>query len=185
MPYRLIVQAPEPGEEVRALAEELSDLHYGISLMVEHAPELVPGESVDELRNAWEKSEESLIQLVQALDPTAVLMPPPPPPGYPPPQRPPLPAPPPRITHAHLMEHELAGAPGKAKRSWLRRLKDRFFGAWNPEPRTPDQIARAADAAVDWLECGETIVSSLPGWEKVEEIVSLVKQLIGHRWKQR
>ena len=186
MPDRIIVRWPAPDEEMRALAEVVADLHYGMSIVVEHAGEFVPGEYVDELRNAWgEGGDMAVIQLVRALDPQAIVAGPLPPPGLPFPPPRPLPPPPPLIAYPTLADHQLTGPVGKAKRSLASRLKDFFFGAWASEPRTPERTAQAAEAAVDWMECGETIVSSIPGWEKVEELVSLTKQLIGLRWGRK
>ena len=70
------------------------------------------------------------------------------------------------------------------KRSTLGRLKDRFFMYWNSEPRTDEKRAKSADAASDYLEFGATVVSSIPGYEKVVELLALGKQLVGCRAKR-
>jgi len=55
---------------------------------------------------------------------------------------------------------------------------------WNSEPRTDEKRARAADAATDYLEFGATVVSSIPGYDKVEELLLLGKQLVSARAKR-
>ena len=73
---------------------------------------------------------------------------------------------------------------GKIKRSTLGRLKDRFFMFWNSHPRTDEKRTQAADAACEYLELGSTVVSSIPGYEKIVELLSLTKQLVGMRAKR-
>jgi len=83
-----------------------------------------------------------------------------------------------------LVQGQLTGPFGKVKRSTLGRLKDRFFMFWNSQPRTDEKRVKSADAASDYLEFGATVVSSIPGYEKVEELLALGKQLIGCRAKR-
>jgi len=129
--------------------------------IVEGARELVPGESVDELAIAWGESEGSMRELVGGLI-----------------------SQPPVISHDVLKHSQLTGPVGKVKRSTLGRLKDRFFMFWNSEPRTDEKRTKSADAASDYLEFGATVVSSIPGYEKVVELLSLGKQLISIRAKR-
>lgn len=76
---------------------------------------------------------------------------------------------------------ELMGNPGRLKRSMVMRLKDRCFMWWNSEPRTRKKTAKAADAAEDYLELGATVMGSIPGWDKLVELMSTTKQLSGMR----
>ena len=166
MPDRIPVTGPELSEERRQLAEAIADLHYVVAIIVENGKELVPGEAVDELRLAWTKSEESFKTLVQNLFP-------------PPNQTPPSP-----ISDESLKAGQLTGEVGKIKRSLLARLKDRFFMFWFSEPRTDEKRAKAGEEACGLLEVGETLVSSIPGYEYVEEMLSLTRQLVGVRAKR-
>jgi hypothetical protein len=164
MPNRIVVPGPEPQEEARQLAEAVSDMHYVSGTIVEAATELVPGESVDELRTAWFVSEPSLRELVSSLYTV-------------PPVKPP-------ISPDTLVKSELTGEIGKIKRSTLGRLRDRFFMFWNSEPRDDEKRMKAADAADDYLEYCGTVIESIPGYERVVELVSLIKQLIRVRSKR-
>jgi hypothetical protein len=163
MPHRIIVPGPAAIEESRQLAEAVSDVHYVMGTIVEGAKELIPGESVEELTTAWQASEESFQTLVTDLT---------------------LPAAQPKIQHQTLVNSQLAGDVGKVKLSTLRRLKDRFFMFWHSEPRTDEKRGQAADAASNYLELSSTVVSSIPGYEKIVELLSLVKQLIDVRMKR-
>jgi hypothetical protein len=147
------------------LSEALADLHYVTSLIVENARELIPGEAVDELALAWSKSEASMATLVHRLTTS-------PPPNVSP------------IAYTVLEQAELTGDVGKIKRSMLGRLKDRFLMYWNSEPRTDDKRMVALGAASDYLEFGGTVVGSIPGSDKIVEVLSLVKQLVGIRAKR-
>jgi len=49
---------------------------------------------------------------------------------------------------------------------------------WNSEPRDDEKRMNAADAAGDYLEYCGTVLESIPGCDKVVELVSLIKQLI-------
>jgi hypothetical protein len=165
---RILVPLPVPAEESRQLAEAIADLHYTMDTIVGAARELIPGESVDELETAWDKSEGSMRQLVIDL-------------GFLDSESP-IPQPP--LSHQTLVLSQLTGDIGKLKRSTLGRLKDRFFMFWNSAPRTDEKTAKSADAAGDYLEFGATVVSSIPGYEKVVELLSLGKQLVGCRAKR-
>ena len=165
MPARIQVPVPQPSEESRQWAEALADLHYVVSLIVENARELIPGEAVDELTFAWKKSEASMATLVHSLTS-------PPPPNVTP------------IPYTALEQAELTGDVGKIKRSTLVRLKDGFLMYWNSEPRTDDKRRIALGAASDYLEFSGTVVDSIPGSDKVVEVLSLVKQLVGIRAKR-
>jgi len=59
------VAEPKPEEELRQLAETVADLHGVISIIVENAKQLVPGEAVDELSQAWKVSEKSMKALAE------------------------------------------------------------------------------------------------------------------------
>ena len=67
MPDRIAVPAPAPGEESRQIAEVISDLHYVLSIVVENAKYLLPGESIEEVASAWKQSQETMKKLVQRL----------------------------------------------------------------------------------------------------------------------
>jgi hypothetical protein len=95
-----------------------------------------------------------------------------------------LTASPPQIAHAALEKSELTGDVGKLKNSMLSRLKHSFFSYWNSDPRTDEKRTKAADAACDYLELGANVVSSIPGYEQVVEILSLAKQLLSVRSKR-
>jgi len=167
MPNRLSVPSPFPQEEQRLLAEALADLHSVIGIVVENAHELVPGESVDELLAAWEKSSMSLEVLVNVLAPS----------GSTPRKSTP-------DVYQVLENNHLTGEAGKAKRSMLGRLKDAFLMYWNSLPRTDEKRKQAAEAAADYAEFGATVVSSakvIPGYHEIEEILLLVKQLLTMR----
>jgi hypothetical protein len=165
VPERIVVPEPAPNEERRQLAETIADLHYVSCIVVENASQLVPGEAVDELKLAWNQSEPSMRSLVNKLqvdyDEKET--------GFDP---------------KVLSEHELFGPSGSLKRSTLYRLKDRFLMYWNSEPRTDEKRAKAAEAGIDYLDCAATVVSSIPGMEKIVEIINLLKQLISIRLKR-
>ena len=167
MPSRIDVPGPDPSEESRQMAEAVADLHYVVSLLVDNATELIPGEAVDELKAAWKESEDSMRILVERLIPSSK-----PKANYP------------AIKHETLKQSQLTGEVGKVKRSTLARLKDRFFMYFRSEPRTDEKRLKASDAAADYLEFGVTVVSSIPGFEQVVEVLSLVKQLLGVRAKR-
>ena len=175
MANRISVSAPQTGEESRQLAEAVADLHYVVGIIVEHAKEFIPGEAVDEITQAWEKSQGSMRNLIAELDPS--------PPSPPPPPLPPTRILPP-INHDTLSAGELTGDVGRIKKSMLSRLKDRFFMFWNSEPRTVEKIAKAAEAACDYFEAWSTIMSSIPGHEQVVEFLSVMNQLINIRAKR-
>ena len=178
MPRRIIeripINQPTPAEETRQLAEAMGDLHSTMDTIVGGAKELIPGESVEELELAWDDSEKSMRELVTNLNSLNSYL------------QNPAAAPPPdqRLTYQTLQQAQLTGPAGKLKRSALGRLKDRFFMYWNSEPRTDVKRASAADGASDYLELGATVVSSIPGYEKVVELLSLGKQLITCRAKR-
>src|SRR5262249_25618101 len=88
------------------------------------------------------------------------------------------------IKHPTLQQNELTSDVGRIKRSTLSRLKDRFLMFWNSEPRTDKKRKKAAEAASDYFEYGATVVSSIPGYDKVEELLSLGKQLLSTRAKR-
>jgi hypothetical protein len=140
--------------------------------IMEARGELIPGEAVDELSLAWEASEGVVRQLAVNLAPADATFPV-------------APVPPPEtIPYTTLVGADLTGPVGKAKRSFLQRLKDRFFRFWHLLPRTDEARARAGEAAVEYLELGETVVSSIPGYEKAVELISLFRQLTGQKVKR-
>jgi hypothetical protein len=168
MPTRISVPPPSTREEVRLLAEAVADIHTVLGIVVEHAEELVPGESVDDLRAAWFQSAKSMETLVTALLMSADL-------GYPN-----AVADPPVPLNA-LEKNDLTGEAGRSKRGLLSRLKDAFFRYWSSLPRTSDKQQRAIEAGAEYLEYGATVVSSIPGYDKVEELLLLAKQLLALR----
>jgi hypothetical protein len=143
------------------LAEAIADLHHVMAIVVENAPELIPGEAVDELRNAWADAEPRFAALVESLIP-----------------QPPFPE---RIRYDQLVEAQLTRAVGRAKRAFLKRGFDGFMRHWNSAPRTRRKQLRATEAAADYLEFGESVVGSIPGHEYVVEALALTRQLLGVR----
>jgi hypothetical protein len=55
---------------------------------------------------------------------------------------------------------------------------------WNSEPRSEEKRKRAAKAAIDYLEFGGTVVGSIPGSDKIVELLSLGRQLLSIRAKR-
>ena len=86
-------------EQRKLIREVLADLHYAVGTIVENASELIPGEAVEELNEAWETSQKSISDLVTGS----------------------------RLKNLDLRKSELEGKVGKIKRSMLLRFKDRFF----------------------------------------------------------
>jgi hypothetical protein len=172
MPERIFIPGPSPDEESRQMAEAVADLHFVMGTVVDAKGELVPGEAVDELTSAWDASEGSMRQLAIDLVPSNVPLD--------------LPAAQPRKTiPATVLETgALTGAPGRAKRTALQRFKDGFLMFWNSIPRTDEKRQKAAEAATPYLELGATVVGSVPGYEKVVELLSLTKQLVDKRAKR-
>jgi hypothetical protein len=164
------VPDPTEAEQIRDLAESVADMHKVLAIIVDNASDFVPGESVDELREAWIASSESVAFVVEDLklkaEKARKTSPPQP--------------------DAELTNAELLGKTGKAKRSFLRRLKEAFYAFWNSsEPRSEETRTNAAEAAVDYLEFGATVAGSIPGVEYFEEVISLVRQLISVRLKRK
>jgi hypothetical protein len=164
------VPDPTEAEQIRDLAESVADMHKVLSIIVENRADFVPGESVDELWDAWIASSKSVADLVEDLKRKAkepLDVPPPPP-------------------DAGLLNAELLGKTGKAKRSFLRRLKEAFYAFWySSQPRSEETRTKAAEAAVDYLEFGATVAGSIPGAEYFNEVISLVRQLISMRLKRK
>jgi hypothetical protein len=172
MPEPIPIPGPLPEEESRQMAKAVADLHFVVATVVEARGELVPGEAVDELTSAWNASEGSMRQLAINLVPANVSLDlPPPQPRYP-------------IPVGVLDNGDLTGAPGHAKRTALQRFKDGFLMFWNSIPRTDEKRTKAAGALSPYLELGATVVSSIPGYEKVVELLSLTKQLVDQRAKR-
>jgi len=184
MPDRINVYPPDRFEESRQWAEAFADLHHVTSLVVERAKELIPGEAVDELTTAWNASNESFRVFIERLAPTDTN------------QRETLrnlakqlaEAPASTAARHDLMAKfvdleagELTGDPGRLKRSLLGRLKDRVLMYLYSEPRTRKKTAKAADALVEYYDVGATVAGSIPGLDKVVEIISATKQFIAIR----
>jgi hypothetical protein len=55
---------------------------------------------------------------------------------------------------------------------------------WNSIPRTDEKRTKAAEAVSPYLELGATVVDSIPGYDKVVELLSLAKQLVDQRAKR-
>jgi hypothetical protein len=138
MPTRIFVPGPEPIEESRQIAESVADAHYVLGTIVEDARGLIPGESVDELINAWPASEDSMKQLVSNLI-----------------SSPPEPT---SISHETLEQNQLTGEVGRLKRSTFRRLIDRFFMFWRSEPRNDEKRKKATEAAMDCCDFAATFL---------------------------
>jgi hypothetical protein len=179
-PTRIPVPDPEPAEESRQLIEHLADLHYVMGIVVANAEHFLPGESIDELRFAWANAGPGLEKLIRGLTP--------PPKGK---GHENEPAGQPVISHAKLVEAELTGATGAAKRGFWRRLRDAFLSFWKSEPRTDEKTRKAMEAGKDYFEFSETILGSLasvveghPYIHGLAEIASLIGQLFGVRLKR-
>ncbi len=137
MPDRLPIPSPAPAEEFRLLGEAVADIHYVMALIVENGTYLLPCEAVQEMKDAWASSQIVMATLVQRLtvpDPNSTL---------------------PKL---ELSTGDLTGPPGRAKRSFLARLRDAFLMYWNSEPRSEEKRAKAAEAGANYLEFGATVV---------------------------
>jgi hypothetical protein len=165
-------------EEFRQLAEVLSDSRYVISLIMVEPGELLPGESIPDLELVWQSSSDSFQTVMNNLLINRD-----------------LPANSKHPKQAELITAGLSGNIGKAKKRLISRLKDRFLGWWFSTPRTRKKREKAADAAVDYLEYLSSLLGSIkevlkeiPGVgaviESIEELVALLKQLIGLRLKR-
>lgn len=172
MVQRITIPPASAAEETRLLASAIADVHHTLGTVVEHAESLVPGEAVEELRAAWASAEQSFEALVQALlrvgDTKTSSK-----------GRPSVP-----LSYEALDENALTGSQGSAKISLLGRLRDTFRRCWNSLPRTVDSQQKASEAGADYLEYAATIVSSIPGYDKAEEFVLMVKQLLALRAKR-
>jgi hypothetical protein len=181
-------------EEFRQWAAMVAELHYVIGLIVERAGELVPGEAIDELDNAWHAAQGSMKALVGNLYPAddanrlgtlknLHTEGPPQPPAASGPAAPPQPQ---NVLEGEidLRDSQLLGPVGELKRSTWRRLKDQFLMLLFSKPGTEDKTARTRDAACECLDLAATVVGSMPGYHKVVEFVSLTKQLVGIRNKR-
>jgi hypothetical protein len=171
MPTRLIIPEPNIDEERRQIAESVADLHYTMSTVKENAKEFIPGEAVDEFEAVWDESERSMCQLIRNLLPPPSILDP----SFPPPTQ--------IIRTEDLERHQLIGKVGKIKRNTLTRFRDWFFMFWNSSslPHTEETIAQARKAVVEYLDFGAIFVSSIPGYEQVEELLSLGKKLVEFR----
>jgi hypothetical protein len=186
MPRRPPIPEPNIGEEKRQIAESVADLYYTMSTIKENAKEFIPGEAVEEFEVAWDESELSMRQLISSLIPELVNpIPRPNPPSMIDPIFP-LPNPDQIIRPDALERHQLIGKVGKIKRNTLARFKDCFFMLWNSSslPHTEETIEKARKAAVEYLDFGAIFVSSIPGYEQVEELLSLGKKLVEFRIKR-
>jgi hypothetical protein len=171
---RVPVPPPIRQEEERQWAEALAHLHYALGTIVEHRGYFIPGEALDELKGAWPKVDGRMQELIRSLASTT----PQPPPQ--PPQQPPPPPPPPSV----LEGSGLLGEEGKIKRLMLGRSIDAFFARWNAEPKAAGVWRKIRQAAIPCLEIGATVMGSFPGYERVEEAISVIKHLIGFRLKR-
>lgn len=163
---QIVVSKPTSTEELRQLAQAMADIHYVLSIIVQHRTMFVPGESAAELKAAWDISEKSLRALVTELDP---------------PPNDPSPLPP---LFDKLAKAELTGEVGHLKRATLHRLKDSCLSYWFSEPQTDEKRAKAAGAVLPYLDFGASVVSSIPGYEHVIECLSLVQKLIELRLRR-
>lgn len=174
MENSLPVPEPDPSEQVRLLAAAFSDLQTVVGLIVEKRGELLPGEAADELVSAWAESRESFEELKEELLRVAGLR-------SGPPSRSKSPI---KLNMDSLKEHQLIGPVGTAKRSFLSRLRDRFYSYWNSLPLTDDKKTKAGEAAVDWFEFASSVAGSIPYAGKVEELLLLIKQLVSLRLRR-
>jgi hypothetical protein len=181
MPTRLNIPEPDIYEERRQIAESVADLYYTMSTIKENAKEFIPGEAVEEFEAVWDESELSMRQLISNLIPELVNhIPPPNPPSM---RDRSFPTPTQNISTDDLEQHQLIGKVGKIKRNTLARFKDWFFMIWNSSslPHTEETIVQVRKAAVEYLDFGAIFVSSIPGYEQVEEFLSLGKKLVEFR----
>jgi len=121
------IPRPSPDEELRQWAQAFADLHHVLDLIVKDAAYFVPGEAVDELIKAWDEAKESAEDLVQTFKQGTT-------PGtdYSP------------IPPDELEKNQLILSVGDAKKSIMRRFKDRVLACLKSLPRTPEIIRRAA-----------------------------------------
>lgn len=171
MTERIHVDPPSAEEQIRLLAECVADLHFVLGTIVKNRLGLIPGEACDELLAAWEESNSSFDALVAAIVKAG--------------SRDGSQDVPPPITDESLHTNRLLEFTGKAKRSLLVRLRDRFLMLWNSSPLTDKNRADAVDAAIDYLDFGATLVSSIPGAEVSEEFLLFAKQLLAVGAKRR
>jgi hypothetical protein len=193
MAERISIAPPSLIEQHRQTAESIADVHYVVGIVVENATQFIPGEAVDELRAAWRRSEELLKELIRRIYPgtawgedmrrswetvlweievqlqrDATIV------------TPSVPEP-----FVDLRPGDLLGESGRAKRSTLSRLKDAFFSFWYSEPRT-DELRRSAMAGgSDYLNFAASFVGSIPGADKIVEILSLTSQLLELRARRK
>jgi hypothetical protein len=164
------VPARSDEEMRRWLAESALELHQVSAQIVEHAEELVPGESVGELRSAWShmngREDAPFNRLITELR---------------------LPGP-----TNELRDVGLLGPEGTAKLTTLGRLKDRFYAFLNSTPLNRWKRRMTAKAAKNYLEYAAVIIASLkeafkavPGMsallEGIGEFTKLIKLLVDLR----
>jgi hypothetical protein len=159
-------------EQVRELAVAVADLHKMLGLILNSSHEFIPGESIEELEDAWINSSESSATVVTKLNLMARAL------REAPAKSKPLQHKDDDLTVEALRKNELLGPIGTAKRSSLRRLRDAFYSLWHTQPRSSETRAKLAEASIDWLELGGTVLSSLKVCHYAEEFFSLVRQLM-------
>jgi hypothetical protein len=175
---RINVPEPTAQEERRQLAETIAEIHSAMrTIIIEDNGELLPGESKDELKAAWSKSDKELRGVVQKLSSEQPSQPA----GAVTKARPTETA----LTYKDLQSHGLTGAEGKAKRNWVKRKLDEFWAYWNSQPRTDEKRKQSAESAIGLLKISGTLLGSIPVvGEVLHEIASLVEQAVAGRMKR-
>ena len=158
------VPAPSPTEDRRLLAVAVNDLYKTMDFVIVHnARYFLPGEAVEEMQAAWDRLEApAMAALVRDLAGLS-------------------PAPTVSTEDTILADHGLTGESGAIKRSMLSRFKDSVYRFFTAEPRTTENIRNAAETASGYFELGATVVKSVPGYDRVEEFLSLTRMLLGLR----
>src|SRR5215471_47329 len=178
------VPGPDAFEERRQTAEVVADIHHTLSRVVERAPELLPGEAVDEVKDAWPAHSEAFSKLVDTLAPFdprlfAQLRT-----AYqererqqidvPPGQSPANPSPfvaPPGTIDLDLDSAGLTGKAGRAKRWTLGWLRDRFYRFFNSAPFKRLTQAKCVQALAEYANFASSFVGSIPVAAQVKEKV--------------
>jgi hypothetical protein len=147
---------PEPSneEQLRQLAAAVKDLYHVMEIIVTHAEQFVPGEAVDELKDAWYETEAAAIDRII---PDVLTN---------------------QNIRSGLEQNGLLGKSGKLKRSMAGRLKDKFYEWFHLSNKTNHDSKNTAEAAGSYLETLENIMKSIPGAHAVEEFVGTTKQLV-------
>jgi hypothetical protein len=154
------VPDPPLEEQVRQLAATIKDLYEVMEIIVRNAEQFIPGEAVNELKDAWEETQAAEIdkiipQILQA-----------------------------QAQPGPLIANGLLGKSGKLKTSWAGKLKDKFYELFHSQNKTATASKNTAEAAAGYLHTIATILRSIPGAHAAEEFVALTGGLVSH-WAKR